>query len=414
MPEVAPFRALRYDFDRFGGDLSGVLAPPYDVLDKSDKDALLAKDEHNIVAVDLPHIPPKDEGPQQAYLDAQFNLESWTAQGILIQEETPAVYAYNQTFEIDGKKHTRHQIIVAARLHEFSEGLILPHEETFGGPKADRFALTKETRCNLSPIFSVYTDPENDVGKALAATTSGKPDAVANFDGVQHEMWVVTDGQAVQGVVNALINKNFYIADGHHRYTTALNYRQYLADMHGSALPPSHPANFVMMVLASMDDPGCVIQGYNRVLSGTGANLSALMEGWSEGIEAADDASADMQLYDGASKKKAGVRFTNRAILEDIASDHAPAWRELDVAYLHRYLIDTLSANANFKIDYAKSIELACKMAEEKGGVAVLPKATPMEQLRAVSEAGELMPQKSTFFYPKLATGLTIHRLYEE
>ena len=414
MPEVAPFRALRYDFDQFKGDLSGVLAPPYDVLDQNDKDALLAKDPHNIVAVDLPHIPPKDEGPQQAYLDAQFNLDMWSAQGVLVREEEPAVYAYNQTFDLDGQKHTRHQIIVAARLHEFSEGLILPHEETFGGPKADRFALTKETRCNLSPIFSVYTDPDNAVGKALANPTGGKADAVADIDGVKNEMWVVKDTQAIKAIVDALMNKNFYIADGHHRYTTALNYRSYLTEMLGSALPENHPANFVMMVLASMDDPGCVIQGYNRVLSGNGANLGSLLEGWSDGIEAVDDNAADMHLYDGASKKKVGVRFTNRAILEDIASDHAPAWRELDVAYLHRYLIDTLSANANFQIDYANSIALACKMAEEKGGVAVLPKATPMEQLRAVSEAGELMPQKSTFFFPKLATGLTIHQLYEE
>ncbi len=414
MPEVAPFRALRYDFDRFNGDLSNVLAHPYDVLDQCDKDALLAKDEHNIVAVDLPHIPPKDEGPQQAYLDAQFNLDMWRAQGVLVREDTPAVYAYNQTFELNGKKHTRHQIIVAARLHEFNEGLVLPHEETFGGPKADRFALTKETRCNLSPIFSVYTDPENAVGNALASPTGGKPDAVANCDGLLHEMWVVKDEAAIKGVVDALMCKKFYIADGHHRYTTALNYRTHLTEMHGSSLPEHHPANYVMMVLASMDDPGCVIQGYNRVLSGNGVNLSGLMEGWSDGIEATDENAADMHLFDGASKKKAAVRFTNRAILDEIASDRAPAWRELDVAYLHHYLIDDLSANANFKIDYAKSIELACKMAEESGGVAILPKATPMQQLRAVSEAGELMPQKSTFFFPKLATGLTIHQLFEE
>ena len=133
---------------------------------------MLAKDEHNIVAIDLPHIPPKEEGPQQAYLDAQFALDMWEAQGVLVREDKPAIYAYNQTFEVDGATYTRHQLIVTMRLHEFEEGVVLPHEKTFGGPKADRLALTKETRCNMSPVFGLYTDPENKVGKAVESVVS--------------------------------------------------------------------------------------------------------------------------------------------------------------------------------------------------------------------------------------------------
>jgi uncharacterized protein (DUF1015 family) len=168
MPQIRPFRALRYDFAARQGDVSAVIAPPYDVLDQADKDALLARDGHNIVAIDLPHIPPKTEGPQQVYLDAQFTLDTWAAQGVLVREQQPALYLYHQTFEHAGQPVTRRQLIAAMRLHEFDEGIVLPHEQTFGGPKADRLALTKETRCNLSPIFGLYTDPENAVASAVA------------------------------------------------------------------------------------------------------------------------------------------------------------------------------------------------------------------------------------------------------
>ena len=132
MPLIRPFQALRYDFARYDGDLSSVIAPPYDVLDQADKDALLAKDPYNIVAIDLPHIPPKEAGPQQVYLDAQFALDMWTAEGVLVREDKPAFYLYHQTFESGGQKHTRRQFITTLRLHEFSEGVVLPHEKTFG------------------------------------------------------------------------------------------------------------------------------------------------------------------------------------------------------------------------------------------------------------------------------------------
>ncbi len=415
MPQIRPFQAIRYNFEKYAGDLSPVIAPPYDVLDQADKDALLARDAHNIVAVDLPHIPPKEEGPQQAYLDAQFTLDTWLHDGTLVREARPALYLYHQQFEYQGQTFTRHKFICALRIHAFEEGEVLPHEKTFGGPKADRMALTKETRCNMSPVFGLYTDPENVVGKAFAPVAAGKPDVVASLDGVKDELWVVTDDAVIQKVTAALADKKIFIADGHHRYTTALNYRDHVASMQGG-LPADHPANFVMIVLASMDDPGCVIQGYSRVLGGSGVTVDALLEAWGPGASACGEADAELTLYDGATKKTTHLRFTNRAVLEKLAPDRHPSWRKLDVAYLHTYLIDKL-ATEKFggapEIKYVKSIKDACAAADAWPGVAVLPRPTPMAQLREVSEAGELMPQKSTYFYPKLATGLTIHPLYE-
>lgn len=415
MAQIEPLDGIRYDFERLGGDVSSVIAPPYDVLNQADKDALLARSECNIVAVDLPHIPPKEEGPRQVYQQANALLERWLAEGVLVRETAPAIYAYNQTFVHDDQRYTRHQLIVRVRLCEFSEGVVLPHEQTFGGPKADRLALTKATRCNVSPVFGLYTDAQNAVGAALEASIARESDATANVDDVDHKLWVVSDAAVIDQVRSVMADKRIYIADGHHRYGTALNYRAYVADQSGGGLPDDHPANYVMLVLASMDDPGCVILGYSRVLT-EGVTLDSLLVAWKDGAVQCDESDADLVLYDGESRRRAGVRFTNREVLARVAADRDPSWRKLDVAYLHAYLLDEL-LNGRLghppKIEYEKSQSTACERAIESGGVAILPRPTPMAQLRAVSEAAELMPQKSTYFFPKLATGLAINPLYD-
>ncbi|MHC4610708.1 MAG: DUF1015 family protein, partial [Planctomycetota bacterium] len=164
MAEIRPFQAIRYDQTRWGGDLSNVIAPPYDVLDQSDKEALLSRSDHNIVAIDLPHIPPKSAGPPEVYQRSAQMLDGWLESGALVRESQPALYVYHQVFEHDGKRYTRRKFIARLRLVPFSEGIVLPHEQTFGGPKEDRLALTKATRCNVSPVFALYTDPQDAVG----------------------------------------------------------------------------------------------------------------------------------------------------------------------------------------------------------------------------------------------------------
>jgi uncharacterized protein (DUF1015 family) len=416
MPEIRPFRAIRYDYRRFNADLSAVLAPPYDVLDQAEKVAMLAKNSRNIVAIDLPHIPPKDEGPQEAYAGAKATMDTWMTQGVLVREPKPAIYLYHQTFEHEGREVTRHQMIVTMRLHDFGEGIVLPHEQTFGGPKADRLALTKATRCNLSPVFGLFTDPEGMVEKAFGGAAKQKPDATGVVEGVKNAVWIVTDAEIINKVSAALASNKVFIADGHHRYTTALNYRDQLAQSQGE-LPQDHPANYVMIVLASMDDPGCVIQGYCRVLIGTGVSADALAAAWSEGAADSHEREADVALYDGPPAHTLHLKFTNRDVMDELAPERHPSWRALDVVYLHTYLIDKLAADrfgTPPEVRYVKSQKAARTMAEQTGAVAVIPNPTPMAELRAVSEAGELMPQKSTFFYPKLATGFTIHPLYTE
>jgi uncharacterized protein (DUF1015 family) len=413
MAEVAPFAAIRFDAARSGGDISNLIAPPYDVLDQADKDALLARSDHNIVAIDLPHIPPKSAGPPEAYARSAGLLEEWLNGGMLIREETPALYLYHQRFEHDDRQQTRRKFIARVRLQAFSEGVILPHELTFGGPKEDRLALMKSTKCQLSPIFGLFSDPQDRVGRAFASTAAQPPDVTGTLDGVENRMWVVTDPGITDTVVTALTDSKIYIADGHHRYGTALLYRDWLAQQQGGSLPSDHPANYVMFVLASMDDPGCLILPYNRALANV--DLDTVLDAWSAGTERVDRNQADIVLWDGRTETETPLRFTKRDVLPSLEPDQVKAWYKLDYAYLHRYLIDELLARklgaGKPQVRYVKSAADAMQTARSESGVALLVKATPMAHLRAVSESAGLMPQKSTYFYPKLATGMTINPL---
>ncbi len=406
MLEVLPFAAIRYDFARLGGDLSGVIAPPYDVLDEADKAELLARSDRNIVAVDLPHVPPKSLGPQAAYDRAAATLTAWLADGTLVREAAPAMYVYHQEFEHGGRRFTRRKFFARVRLRAFSEGVVLPHEQTFGGPKEDRLALMKATRCNLSPIFGLYRDPEDRIGRAFSGATVKTPDAIATLGGVTNRLWIVREAEAHRAVGAFLKNEKLYIADGHHRYGTALLYRDSVKAAPGS------PADHVLFVLASMDDPGCLILPYHRAVAGVDA--ATIIDAWGEGVAPAGARSPDIVLYDGATRTRTPLAFTRREVLAELAPEEVAPWRQLDVAYLHRYLLDRLLAarlGREPKLHYLKSEADALRVAEGDGGTALLLNATPMAHLQAVSDAGGLMPQKSTYFHPKLATGLTLNPL---
>lgn len=410
MAEVRAFAAIRYNHQKSGGDLSSVIAPPYDVLDDQDKKALLARSDRNIVAIDLPHIPPKSAGPPQVYQESARRLAQWLEDGTLIREPKPALYLYHQVFDHQGKTYTRRKFIARVRLVPFSEGVVLPHEETFGGPKEDRLALTRATRCNVSPVFGLYADPQDEIGRAFSETASRKPDAIAHMNEVENRLWIVTHPGVIDTVAGVMAPKPIFIADGHHRYGTALNYRKCVIEETGG-ITEDHPANFVMLVLGSMDDPGSLILPYNRVLIGPDASVQKLTEAWSTGCRPAEAASADLLLYAGADGSQHPLKFTDRPELKRLEPRRSDAWRSLDAAYLHRYLLEELAKRLDLTVRYVKSADDARAVARQENGVALLVKATRMEQLRAVSECGELMPQKSTYFYPKLATGLTINPL---
>lgn len=429
MPEIRAFPAIRYSDRQFGTDWSALVAPPYDVLSEDDKARLLQKSANNIVAVDMPFVPPRQAGPPAVYAQAADLLRQWLHDGILRCDEKPAIYVYHQTYVWGGREFTRRMLLASMRLEEFGKGSVFPHELTHSGPKEDRLLLMRATQCQLSPVFGLYSDSANAVAAALDRE-GNPPDVTATIGEVVHQIWVEANAETVQHVSMLLEGSAVFIADGHHRYSTAINYRDELARAAGG-LPADHPANFVLIGLCAMEDPGCVILPTHRILGGMkNVKPADLLRIWSPGcvfapaevptgqaarlIEPA--APHDIGLYLPAEKQYYTGRFTDRGVLKQLAPDRSDAWRALDLAYLHRFLIDELLTAGVLEgtapsIGYTPSIEEAERMAANAGSAAVLVKPTAMQQLRAVAEAHDFMPQKSTFFYPKLATGLVIHAL---
>lgn len=424
MAEINAFRGLRYNVARVGCDQSAVVAPPYDVLTEEDKQALLKQAAENVVAVDLPHMPPKEAGPDEVYARSAEQLEQWQQQEVLVTEPQPAIYVYHQTYTVGGKTYTRKKFFARMRLQEFGKGLVFPHEQTFGGPKEDRLKLMKATGCQLSAVFGLYSDPDNAVAATLDRGQAA-PDVTAGMQDVQNSMWVITDPAVIDAVCRQMADKPVYIADGHHRYGTALMYRDSLG-----AIPADHPANFILVGLCAMEDPGALILPTHRIISAYGSSPDLVIKALQSGLDMEpiaatpddfdtvlpQDSPDDLVIYVAAQNQMFRARFANRDILKELAPDRSEAWRNLDLAYLHAYLFEELIGK-NFldgqppKVYYARSGLDALRIVNDTNGIAFICKACTMDDLRAVSQAGDLMPQKSTFFYPKLATGLVINPL---
>ena len=446
MPKVYPFCPLQFASGR--GDVSAKVAPPYDVLDQKDKDALLTGDEHNIVAVDLPHVPPKELGPKEVYEAAAATLREWVENGVLGRRDAPAVFAYRQTFNFLGASHQRCGMACTVETLPFGPrpgGGILPHEQTFSGPKEDRLALMRASKTQLSPIFGLHAD---ESGEATALTRrfmdESFPDLTATTgDGVRHEVWTITEQESIAEYGAALAGEDVFIADGHHRYTTALNYLASLEDR--GKVPPDHPARRCMMVLVSMSDPGLAIGPTHRVL-GDMANYSieSFIEVSTHDLVVKEVAANPDAIANAIENASAGVGH-NALGLIDFASGRCfvattrepdalrtafpgkpPAWRMLDVAVIQHLIVEKIcqpKLNAGkpvrwaFPHSVAEVMEIGRGKETGAGGgsgfaqLAVIVRPTPLDAVREISRANELMPQKSTFFYPKLATGLFLNPL---
>jgi len=429
MSEIQPFCGIHYAVRDGQRDISSRLAPPYDVLDAADKQHLLQRDEYNFVRIDLPHVPAKDAGPARVYEQAQRDLEDWLASGVLVRDDKPALYAYHQRFEHEGKTYTRRMFFARLRLEPFGQGSVFPHEQTFGGPKEDRLALTKATRCNLSPIFGLYSDPQNEVSRRLEAALPAEPLLEGQLDGTHNRVWAVTDASVIEDVRRLMAARPMYIADGHHRYGTALLYRDWLAKREGG-LRDEHPANYVLCVLCAMEDPGLLILPTHRVLPEVGVDPT-LLEGVPElECKPLQAGSADavpqalvpfgpqaVALFCASEGAFHVVRPRKENLLDEVAPQRSKPWRRLGLAFLHAFVIERviqprLCNGRAPGIEYIKSAAAAVERANDSGGAAFLMQPTTMQELRDVCSAGDLMPQKSTFFYPKLASGLIVNPLY--
>ncbi|MDX1682249.1 MAG: DUF1015 domain-containing protein [Phycisphaeraceae bacterium] len=438
MDRIRPIPALAFPAPE-DGDLSSRIAPPYDVLDESSKQALLDRDSQNIVKVDLPHLPPKTVGPDETYEAAGEQFQQWIDEGVL-EARPAAYYVYEQQYEVDGESYARRGLIANVRVQPFGdspvgEGGVYPHEETFSSPKEDRLKLMRATEAQLSPIFGLYSDPDQAIGGRIAAATEGDPTftGVTDNDGVEHRLWAVEDADAMAALSDQLQSAAIFIADGHHRYTTAINYRDELADAEG--IGPDHPAEWCMFVLVAMEDPGMVVLPTHRVLgSMSDFSVAALQEAAAGALEiqpadVADLAELEASLPDHGPHAmglytpgdESGTFWIATTVSDDpLAADHGEqcdAWRQLDVAILQHLVVEkicepTFSDGASVDWKFPHDLDQVEAIADgEKYPLGVILQPTPLEAVKAVSEAGQRMPQKSTFFYPKVATGFAINPL---
>lgn len=432
MANVRPFRGIRYSAAA-GRDVSDLIAPPYDVLDDADKSRLLAKSPYNIVAVDLPHVPPKTLGPDSAYASAAATMQLWLDRGVLVRDARPAFYPYEQSYAHNGKTYARRGLIGLVRLTPFGVDVI-PHERTYPGPIEDRLRLMQTTAAQLSPVFGLFRDPSNEITQLLFAHTS-MPDAIATMDGVTHKLWDVIDAEVDQRVVDLFADKKIYIADGHHRYTTALHYQRLAEQQHGGPLPEDHPANYAMFVLVGFDDPGLIVLPTHRLLGGiAGWNAEAFVALASKYFEVtptpyraehlpevagmlAGFGPGTMAMFDRASGRVWKLLLRDHARMKSLEPAQSDAWRRLDVAVLRRLVIDDLiirqlNNGTDPKLAYTPDAsQVAKKLADESLDVAFLLQSTPVTALADLGDHGEVMPQKSTYFYPKPATGLVLNAL---
>ncbi|MGD0462630.1 MAG: DUF1015 domain-containing protein [Tepidisphaeraceae bacterium] len=435
MAQILPFAGVRYSRNN-GLDLSDLIAPPYDVLDEQGKRSLQAKQKHNIVTVDLPHLPAKTVGPDAAYAAADDTLEDWLARGILTRDQKPAIYPYSQTYSHGQRTFHRRGMIVRVKLSPFGEGQVVPHEKTYPEAIEDRLKLTRATRMQLSPIFGLFSDPKSQV-TGMLYENQGKPEMSATLNGVRNDLWTVFDSKTENAVIDLMGARPIYIADGHHRYTMALRYQAEVAKAHGGPLPPTHPANFCMFVLVGMQDDGLLILPTHRLISGLKTfDVEALRQALAPvanvtDVNVAEDQlphyidnilpkqpAATFGLFDGRTRRTHQITFIDPDVLKSVEPDHSPAWRQLDVAIVQRYLLDEVlkpkfAGGVEPGRGYtAYSKEVSAMTDGKKYQIALLLKATPLHALEELGKTNEVMPPKSTFFVPKLATGMVMNPLY--
>ncbi|MEM1099635.1 MAG: DUF1015 domain-containing protein [Planctomycetota bacterium] len=412
MPQFHAIPTVRFP----DAELTPKIAPPYDVLDEGPKRALLERDPNNVVAIDLPVTPPKTVGPDAAYEQAAATMRDWLASGVLVRDDAPAMVAYEQVYDVDGQTMRRRGLFGGVGLEPFNQPRgVFRHEMTIAGGIGDRTKLTRATHAQLSPIFGVFRDPQTQVAELLSPYFDGRePDAAGKTDdGTTHRVWWVRD-EAVHDTLAAFFaDTEVYIADGHHRYTTALELSDQLkVDLPGAAQ--------CLFVLVAAEDPGMIVLPTHRVLCGltgmTTAKLADLLSGHDDFRIVEDVDAAMFGLYDPTTKHTVGVDPSRDDVLAAYLPDKPEVWRKLDVAILHAGLIERVFKPAfgpdclSFKYT-ADADEMKRFAGAEPGRLGVVMRATPLSSVMDVSLANEVMPPKSTYFYPKMATGLVIHPL---
>ena len=426
MATVKAFSALR--FTDKAGDISKNVCPPYDIISPAQREEYIKESENNIIRLELPT-------GEDAYTKAGELYADMCKKGILANDESEGIYVYEEEFTAYGERKKIKGIFVRVKLCGFSENVVLPHEETLSKAKTDRFNLMSATNTNFSPIYSMYTDPERVISGKVASLTQGKADIEFTCaDGVTQRLWKIEKGNDTDFVEKTFEDKQLYIADGHHRYETALNYKKKLiAD--GVITDETHAGNYVMMMLIDMENEGLVVFPTHRMLKDLenfdeNDALSKISEFFEireierKDIENALSENANKKAYVFCAKSGKYHLLTLKQddickkALDDLNPGKSDAYKGLDVTVLHSLILEKLfgidkenMAN-QINLKYTRELDEACDCVKDDAfNCAFILNSTKVSEIRDVALAGEKMPQKSTYFYPKLITGLVMNDL---
>jgi uncharacterized protein (DUF1015 family) len=418
MAQIEPLRALHYNLAKTGG-LQDVVAPPYDVIDDEQRAELTLRSPYNVVQIDLP------KSSNDPYAEAAALLQRWRADGAVVQDDRPALWALEQQYTgPDGQPRTRRGFLARVRVEEYGAGRIRPHERTHPGPKEDRLKLTRATKANLSPIFSLFSDPAGRAWSALEPkVASDTPWGQAtDDDGTVNRLWRVAEVDAIEATRTALADAELLIADGHHRYETA---RVYAEEIGGEG-----PHRYVLMCLVALQDPGLTVFPTHRLVRGLRPDqhetlANALRKDFE--IEALTDTSAlappegdtvRLGYIDAHFKRPFMLTLKDPAIADQALPERAEPYRRLDTAVLEALILKGALEMTDEDIDhlnglgYARDFEQALELVETAAyDAAFFMAPTPVERVREVAAAGESMPPKSTYFFPKVPTGLLFNPL---
>ena len=439
MPQISAFRGIRYNLAQIGS-LSKVIAPPYDVVDAALQAQLYANSPYNFIRLELTKPEPGDNDPEAVYKRAATLFRQWCRDGVMQTEPDPAIYVYHQIFDHDGRTYTRRGFMARIHLVRFGEGNIYPHEQTHAKAKDDRLRLTRACVANMSPIFGLYPDANNEAQNVLEAAIAGTAGIEAiDHLGVTHRMWPVTNQGLIQRVASLVQDKPMFVADGHHRYETACNYRDELALAAGGTLPSDHPSHAVLSMCMSMDDPGLIVLPTHRLFAGAseitandlisklsscfdcdpmGTGPERASEVWKQ-IEEINEQGA-FGLYTAKDQAWTLVTANENAEkrMQEIAPSQSQDWRSLGVAMLHHLIIEELLGQRELpKSTYVHLVDEVVQglVGKLEGNLhyplAALVMPATVSDVRKVSLHNERMPAKSTYFYPKLLSGLVVNPL---
>lgn len=436
MAQVAAFRGVRYDTEKVG-DLRSVTAPPYDVISGEQLQELKSRSPYNIVHIDLPNLNPTGEG--NPYTEAGNQFRRWLEAGAMKADDKPAIYLYQQRYRVPGTTEEKELtgFIGALRLARWEEGIILPHEHTFAKPKEDRLRLMRAGQAHFSQVYSFYSDSSLRAEKALLAAAEGRePDmAVTDDEGAEHRVWVIDDEEAIREVITALEDKQLYIADGHHRYETSVDYRDEQREAQGGPNPEAG-WEYSMMMVVNASGGGLTVLPTQRMVRLTEEvdreairarleqdfevrelPIGSVEESVARATEAIEGQPAASVLY-WPDAMWAVIPRDLDALAERIEADASKAWKQLGVTVLHRVILeqavgmDRQTQDDGEHITYTKDPREAIQsVVDGKASLACLPNAPSPEVVQEVADQGDAMPHKSTYFYPKLLTGLVLSDL---